>query len=390
MRILIAVVACAISACATAPGPNGVASASRTASPSPSAAAGLTTTVHCDNWPGPGHPMAVVSGHGDGESVPLGMVDVTDPTKPALACVLNPALGGRFLSPTVVAFWVGDMLGTVDLSTGKVVKTAQLPAPASTGAAFSADGSEFAYRSWDSAGGMTMHLFRRGSDKILYSQEPMGGHGGPGLDAGPFDRVRFSADGSELLDYLLFRPIPGPANVMVFRSDGSTLFQSSGLEGPAVWAGSTLYFGVYKSPSYEIDSLDSTGNTKTVISGLRLFGWPELAPGGSKIVYNTPGPGSDCGGPPHIWSLDLSTAQASQISRADTSIPVFVTTNVYWSIEEKLGQCGPGGATYPDGVVLAHDLTTGNDSPIDTSFYQPIGGVNTGGFSTTAVIDVRL
>jgi hypothetical protein len=107
------------------------------------------------------------------------LLDVSNPVKPYLACTPSPALGAHILSDTKLAFWVGDELGTADLASRAVTRTARLVASAGTGA-FSADGTKFAYRHWDDAGSMSLHLYVGGSDKALYVREPIGGHGGPG------------------------------------------------------------------------------------------------------------------------------------------------------------------------------------------------------------------
>ncbi|HEV2139735.1 MAG TPA: hypothetical protein VGT01_00980, partial [Candidatus Dormibacteraeota bacterium] len=102
--------------------------------------------------------------------MPLGVLDVSVPTAPVLDCALSPAQGGRFLSATKIAFWIEDYLGVADLATGVVSQTARLPAAAQNGA-FSADGTAFAYRVLDDAGGVTGHLFMHGTDRTIYSQE---------------------------------------------------------------------------------------------------------------------------------------------------------------------------------------------------------------------------
>ena len=127
-------------------------------------------------------------------SVPLlEILDVSNPLKPALRCTLGPAQGGRFdQSPTQLMFWVGNKLGSADLTSGRVVQTAQLPAVA-WGGSFSRDGSEFAYRTGDDTNaGLTTHLFSGGRDHILYTQEPLGGHGVG--EPSTFSRLEFSPD----------------------------------------------------------------------------------------------------------------------------------------------------------------------------------------------------
>jgi len=119
------------------------------------------------------------------------LLDVSNPLKPSLVCTLMPAIGARFLSATKIAFWTGDQLGTADLSSGTpITLTARLATRAGTGA-FSPDGTKFAYRSYDDGGAVSFHLFSAGTDRTLYVQEPMGGHGGPGQTFGPIDQVAF-------------------------------------------------------------------------------------------------------------------------------------------------------------------------------------------------------
>jgi hypothetical protein len=66
--------------------------------------------------------------------------------------------------------------------------------------------------------------------------------------------------------------------------------------------------------------------------------------------------------------------RATQISAAISSGPSFVQTNVVWSDEQKLGPCGLGGPSTEDGVILAHDLSSGKDAPVDTSLIPPGSG----------------
>jgi hypothetical protein len=321
------------------------------------------------------------------------ILDVSNPLKPSLACTLSPAQGARFLSATRVIFWVGDALGTADLISGTVTRSARLPAVAGTGA-FSADGTKFAYRAFDNAGGMSTHLYVAGSDRTLYVQEPIGGHGGPGPSFGPFDQLEFSPDGSLLLDFYTFRPASGPAPLMVFRSDGTTLFQSTAAPGGA-WSpvGATLFFPVWDQPGVtnELDRLDATGQRQVVATALHGLFWLRMAPDGGSLIYNSSDSSvPDCGGLPHLWRLDLKTGSASQISQSISSNPVFVQGAVVWSNEQAIGPCGPGGPTVETGVILAHDLTTGSDAAVDTTLTVPgIGGPPLPVPSTINLLDVR-
>jgi hypothetical protein len=322
------------------------------------------------------------------------LLDVSNPIKPYLACTLMPATGAHFLSDTKLAFWSGDQLGTADLSSrAPVTQTARLAASAGTGA-FSADGTKFAYRHWDDAGGMSTHLYVAGSDHTLYFQEPMGGHGGPGPSAGPFDQLAFSPDGSLLLDYMLFRPPSGPPNLRVFRADGSIVFQTAGAPGGA-WSrtGNTLFFFAYapNQPGLvgDLIRLDTSGQRQVVASGLHVMNWSRMSPDGTGIVYNAPDISvPDCGGVPHLWRFDLATGRDTQVSGAISSGPFFIQPNIVWSDEQKLGPCGPGGPSVPDGVILAHDLTTGKDATVDTTLIVPgIGGPPQGPASTFWLLD---
>ena len=302
------------------------------------------------------------------------LLDVSNPVKPSLACTLMPAEGAHFLSDTKLAFWIGDQLGTADLGSGAIIQIGRLAGSAGTGA-FSADATQFAYRVFDDAGGMSTHLLVAGSDRTLYVQEPLGGHGG--VPGGPNDQLEFSADGSELLDYYAYRPMSGPAKFLVHRTSDSVLLFQSSSAGPEIWSrtGSTLYFWVWDpqppTPSGELDTLDATGRQQVFARFANGISWPRKTPDGAGIVYDM----YDADGQPHIWRLDLTTRNASQLSTATGSIPVFVNPNVIWFDEEKPCQCGPGGLSAPDGVTLAHDLITGHDATVNTDLIVPgIGG----------------
>ena len=320
------------------------------------------------------------------------MLNVSNPLKPSLVCRLDPAYGAHFLSDTKLAFWIDDQLGTADLSSGAITQTARLAGRAGTGA-FSADGTKFAYRVFDETGAMSTHLYVNGSDRTLYTQEPLGGHGGPGLSFGPFDQLEFSPDGSRLLDFFFFRPQSGPANFIVFKADGSIQFQSTTATSGA-WspAGNTLYFLGHEQPGLigELDSLTADGQRHVVATGVNGLFWPRMSPDGRSIVYNTSDSSiPDCGGVPHLWRIDPITGVATQISKSITSSPFFVQRTVVWSNEQQVGPCGPGGPTGPDGVILAHDLSTGQEATVNSDLIVPgIGGPKLPQTSTLNLLDV--
>jgi hypothetical protein len=318
----------------------------------------------------------------------LGILDVSNPLKPTLLCWLSGASGGRFnQAPNQIVFWVGNTLGAVDLTSGKVVQTDTLPATPTEGS-FSSDGAEFAYRVGDSTNsGLSTHLYRRANhrDITLYSQDPIGGHGTS--PNGPLDQLIFSPDNKLLLDYNDFRPNTGiPPRFMVFRTaDGSIAYQ---LETAALgaWAptGSTVYFFVHGEQGFigELDSVGASGQAQTVVSSIDGFFWPRVTPDGAAIVYDT----YDGNGLPHIWRFDLATHAVAQLSTAISSNPVFITKTVLWSDEEKPCECGLGGQSAPDGAIVAHSLVGGTDSPVDTSNTAP--GVGAPLSTTAGIVDV--
>lgn len=332
----------------------------------------------------------------------IGIVDVSDPLKPTFLCLLSLAQGGRFVqSANKVVFWVGDRLGSADLTSGKVVQTAQLPVTPFEGS-FSRDGSMFAYRSSDSAGRMSTHVFGGGYGRTLYTQEALGGVGGP--PSGPVNQLEFSPDGSELLDYWALRPPSGPDVFQVYRTNGilsssapsdsfRILHLTKGQSG--VWSptGHLLYFyGAGPDPSAgKLYSFDASGQTLTVASGLSSMLWSRMSPDGGSVVDDTKistGPNDACGGLPHLSRLDLSTGQAAQLSSAISSEPMFMSPAVVWSDEERPSQCGPGGESAPDGVILAHNLVDGSLKTVDMS--QSVPGVGAPRPSTSEVVDVWL
>lgn len=107
------------------------------------------------------------------------VVDVSDPLKPIPLCTLRPSSGGRFTSATTIAFWFEQHLGTADLASGAVAWTADLPVTVGPGAAaLSADGSAFAY-TIDSDTGTSTHLYVGRTNRTLFTEPMLGGHGGP-------------------------------------------------------------------------------------------------------------------------------------------------------------------------------------------------------------------
>ena len=397
MRVVFAAVAalslavCQAACAPSAPGPT--ASAPRTAvpaspaptqAPSPTAAA-LTTQLTCNKPVTATHGLALFE---YSNTNVLGILDVSDPLKPTLLCWLSPAQGGRFdQAPNEIVFWIGDMLGAADLTSGKVVQTDTLPAVPTEGF-FSSDGAQFAYRTGDdTVAGMSLHLYRHGDhrDLTLYSQDPIGGHGGPPY--GPLDQLLFSPDNKLLLDFYEFRPNSGtPPRFMIFRTaDGSIAYQLETAEFGA-WAptGSTAYFFVQGEQGFigELDSVGASGQAQTVVPSINGFFWPRVTPDGAAIVYDA----YDGAGLPRIWRLDLATHAVAQLSTALSSKPVFVNRTVFWSDEEKPCDCGPGGQSAPDGVILAHNVSGVTDTPVDTSRTAP--GVGAPQPTTTGILDV--
>jgi hypothetical protein len=385
------------------PSPSSTSSASSRPSGSPSPAGSpFTTELTC------GKPVTATHGlalYALATTPPiLEVLDVSDPLKPALLCLLSPAQGGSFdQAPNEVVFWIGDQLGSADLNSGRVVLTARLPMPAYEGV-YSHDGTTFAYRaSADPAGSISTRIDGGGYDRELYLQAPIGGHGGPPPGTGPFDQLAFSSDGKELLDFNSFRPPSGPDNFLVYRTAGilgtyappdSFLIFHSTTSVSGAWApigGALYFFASLQGTTGEVDSLDATGQRSTLARGITGFYWPRVLPAGGSIVYDAyviP-PGDTCGGLPHLFTFDLATHVAAQLSPGINAEPAFITRNVMWSNEEKVGQCGPGGQSGPDGVILARDVSTGRDSAVNMDAIVPgIGGPPLPLPSTHQVLDV--
>jgi hypothetical protein len=408
---------CALTACVSRT-PTGSSPSPTSASPSPSVTTSPSGSPSATPSPGGepfttqltcGRPVAATHGlalYALGTTPPiLEILDVSDPLQPALLCRLSPAQGGSFdQASNQVVFWIGDQLGSADLTSGQVVQTARLPFSAFRGV-FSPDGSTFAYRATiDTAGSISTRIDGGGYDRELYAQSPIGGHGGPGPGRGPFDLLAFSADGQELLDFNAFRQSSGPDIFLVYRTkgilgtyappDSFLIFQSTNAL-PAGWSptGSTLYFFIssQQGPIGELDSLEAGGRQQTVAGGLTGVYWGRVAPSGASIVYDTyvSSPDDSCGGLPYVWTFELANLVASQQSAASSSDPAFVTRTVVWSNQETVGQCGPGGESYPDGVIIAHDINTGRNSVVDTTQIVPgIGGPPLSPPNTGQLLDV--
>ena len=326
----------------------------------------IDTKLTCSAPPVTGHPLLLLQ---PGSISPeLAVLDVSDPLRPRQLCKLSPANGGRFVSATKVAFWAGQHIGVADLTSDVVAGTAELPEL--SGAVFSHDGTALAYRVGNETTGTTTHINDAGTDRTLFTEAPIGGHGGPPY--GPLTQLEFSADGRYLLEFSVFRPTSGPANFLVYGKDGSLAFQSTTAEFGA-WApsASKLYF---LAPSErgridgDIHSWDPSGGEVTVATGVTSYFWPEVAPDGRMVAfdsYDRTVSGGAMGGLPHLWRLDLSTGKMSQLSTAISERTVFVSAAVVWSDEEQRCECGPGGSSTSTGKVLSHDLITGKDTVVD-------------------------
>src|ERR1700730_1529891 len=117
----------------------------------------IETKVTCSSRPVTGHPLLLLQP--GGITPELAVLDVLDPLRPQQLCKLSPANGGRFLSATKIAFWLGQQIGVADLTSDVAVGTAEFPK--STGVAFSPDGSAFAYSTGDETlgtAGTSTHL----------------------------------------------------------------------------------------------------------------------------------------------------------------------------------------------------------------------------------------
>jgi hypothetical protein len=311
------------------------------------------------------------------------VLDTVDPIHPVEDCTLVPAAGGRFITATRIAFWVGNTLRGADIAAGTVAVTATVPAVPTDGA-FSPDGSLFAYRVGDDTNGLRTHLFVAGHDHTLVTRAGIGGHGGPPY--GPTAQLEFSSDGKYLLsvDSLDANFGSGPPNFLVYDQNGSTVFQSA-TAAFGRWAkqGDELYFLAPSQThgiSGDLHSWQPTTGETTAVRGLASYFWPELAPDNASLLFNS----YDSAGLPHLWSVNLSSGTSVQLASGISTHPVFVGQSVVWSTEEMPCNCGPGGASAPDGELVVHDLQTGHDTTIGLAAYAP------GGLTTRSIVDVWL
>jgi len=145
-----------------------------------------------------------------------------------------------------------------------------------------------------------------------------------------------------------------------------------------------VYFLVQGEQGFigELDSVGASGQAQVVVSSINGFFFPHVTPDGAAVVYDS----YDSAALPHIWRLDLATHAVAQLSTAISSKPVFITRTVLWSDEEKPCDCGMGGQSTPDGAILAHNLSTGTDTPVDMS--QSVPGIGAPQPTTAGILDV--
>jgi hypothetical protein len=304
------------------------------------------------------------------------LLDAANPASPVQDCTIIPASGGRFITATSIAFWLGDSLRTADIGLSRVVTTATLPAVPTEGA-FSRDGSRFAYRVGDDTDGLSDHLFVAGHDITLVSRPGIGGHGGPPY--GPLSQLEFSADGKYLLSVDSFGAnfASGPPNFDVYDEKGTTVFQSaSAAFGTWATRSDKLYFlheSVTHGVSGDLHSWDPLGGEVPVAHGLSSYFWPRTSPDYQGLLFDS----YDTSGLPHLWSVDVSSGKATQISTGMSSVPVFVGTSFVWSNEEQLCNCGPVGASAPDGKLVARELQTGHEVSFSLASSAPPEEANT-------------
>jgi hypothetical protein len=198
--------------------------------------------------------------------------------------------------------------------------------------------------------------------------------------------LEFSADGKYLLSVDSFGAVyaSGPPNFVVYDQSGSTVFQSTTAAfGRWAMPESKLYF-LAESEAHRIDgdlhSWDPIGGDRAIVHGLSRYFWPMLSPDNRRLLFNS----YDSAGLPHLWSVDLATGVFGQLSVGISTHPVFVGTSVAWSNEEAPCNCGPGGASAPDGKLVSHDLITGGE----TSFSVAGGGQSSA--DTRFIFDVWL
>lgn len=314
------------------------------------------------------------------------VADLQDPLRPTYLCELQYAAGGRFISATQIAFWEGRELETLDLRSGAINITGELPV-SPTGGAFSADGTAFAYVAGSFESDETTHLYRGGVDKLLVTRPAVGGHGDtPG---GPAAQLAFSADGGFLLAVRLYANPGALPRFLIFSADGSLVYQSD-TAAFGIWApsGSTLYFldttqqgGI----SGAVHRWDRANGELKVSSAINSYYWPAMSPDGRFAVFDSLNMSlADCGAP-QLWRIDLTSGATTQLSKAITTRGVFVRAGTIWSDEEQVIPCGPGGSSVADGKVVAHDLASGQESVVDLELF----GAPTWG-PLSIVQDVRL
>jgi WD40-like Beta Propeller Repeat len=289
-------------------------------------------------------------------------MDVADPLHPFQVCGLSNVTGGRFISATRIAFWYFLFLGVADLQTGSVNWSRAFASTPPFTVAFNGDGTTWAYQTGDETNtGVTTHLVVAGKDKTILTRRPVGGHGG--VPYGPLFQLEFSPGGQYLLTYTESPKQSERPNFIVFAMDGSVAFQSA-TANFGVWDKSSnrLYFLAAKLAgdiSGQVSSWDPGGGPVIRSRALTSFFWPTMAPDGRTLAFNS----YDPKGFPKIWRLDIASGGLTQVSKASSTIPVFVGPGLIWSSEEKPYNGGLG-VSAPDGKVLAHDLQSGTDTLI--------------------------
>lgn len=309
----------------------------------------------------PSHSMVLMQGARDAT---LEVWDTTEIGQPRHICTILSAQWGRFFSSLSVGFSSGGSLGEGQLSlTGEIKPIGQTTAYPGLGA-FNYDGT-FAYESGSLDGTATFHIFREGVDHAILTFPPIGSHGG--APWGPTQQMQFSSDGQYVLDFNIFRQGAGPPAFIVFRRDGSIAFQSATAEF-GTWSlyGNKLYFLVpdrVAGVGGVIHSWDPVAGD-VALTRMSSYFWPAMSLDGEWIAYTAYSPADSCGGLPHIWRLDLDTLQTSQLVSGLSSHPVFAGRAV-WFNQEIPVQCGPGGESSRNGVVVSHDIDTRAETEIE-------------------------
>ena len=331
------------------------------------ATAGQPVTFGCQPAPGSDPLVLAMEGVG-GANTYLTVLDVANPTQPRSICDIRPTAGGRFLSNGQVAFWTRDQeLGTADLATGTVTITGHV-SHVIGGGAFSRDGSVFAYRSTDPGGTLTLYMhYLDGSERLLLSRPPVGGHGGP--VGGPTSALSFSPDGQHLLSYDLFITPDDPTpHFEVFSLTGTVEMKgdySMGTWSPS--SGASLFYLRPAQPGRfdDGDIYDWTPGVADgqLYAGVPSYDWPTWVSGAP--IYFTAYDGS---GYPHLWVI--GRFGMSQVSTTQSSHP-FVVGGYVWSDQERPCQCGPGGNSTPTGKVVARNTSSGVETVIDLPLVAP-------------------